>query len=306
MISEDIYSMSTVITVSVPRNSENADELIAKAKELIYSIENSESVNINNSDIAKFNKSENGIEGVCEDTKSILTTALDLADKTKGAFNPCIGTLSSLWNITGENPTVPSDNSIKEAHSHTDYNSVLISGNMLLKSDSALKIDTGGITKGYALQKTVELLSQSAEYGTVSFGGNVGVFGKKPDGAKWKVGIKNPFDTSKEIGYIRIDDGYIAVSGDYERYFEENGIRYHHILDPETGYPVDNGVHSVAVYAKDATLGDALSTALFVMGYEKGVEFYRSGIYDFEALFITDDGVFTTDKLDYHGEADQE
>ena len=302
LVGTDIYTMSTVVTVSIPKNTENKEELLSKAKSLIYGIENEMSVNIKASDIAKFNQSEAGISDIGEDTAKIMKIALDVADKTDGAFNPCMGALTSLWDITGKAPRVPDAVDIEAALTHTDYKDLKIEENELKKSDSELKIDSGGITKGYALQRAVELLSENARYGTVSFGGNVGVFGKKPDSSPWKVGIKNPFDTGKEVGYIQIDGGYIAVSGDYERYFEENGKRYHHILNPKTGYPTDNRVHSVAVYCKDATLGDALSTALFVMGYEKGMELYHSGKYDYEALFITDDGIFKTDNLDFHGE----
>ena len=151
-----------------------------------------------------------------------------------------------------------------------------------------------GFGLGWIVCKVVTMLSEKAPYGMISFGGNVGVWGQKPTGGAWEIGIKDPFDTEGVVGKIRTDGGFVSVSGDYERFFEVDGKKYHHIFDPKTGYPVDNGLRSVAVYTKDAALGDALSTALFVMGYDKAMEFYNSGIYDFEALFITDNEILMT------------
>ena len=119
--------------------------------------------------------------------------------------------------------------------------------------------------------------------------GNVGVYGDKPDGGAWKIAVRNPRDTAAVIGTISVGEGYVAVSGDYERYFIENGKRYCHIIDPATGWPVDNGVWSTAVYSENALYGDLLSTALFVLGLEAGLEYCEeNGV---AALFVTAGGV---------------
>ena len=117
-------------------------------------------------------------------------------------------------------------------------------------------------------------------------GGNIGVFGTKPNSEKFKIGICDPDDASGVVGYLSISSGFISVSGDYERYFEENGERYHHIIDPATGYPAKSDVRSVAVYANNGAAADALSTALFVMGEEKALEFYGENKIAFEAIII--------------------
>ncbi len=266
-LSRDMYAMNTVISVNIPADVKGADALMEEAQLLIDGLEAKLSATREQSEISTGEYSD--------ETLSVLDYAYEISRNTGGAYDPECLALTRLWRIN-DGGYIPDEEEISAA---------------LEKND----IDLGGIAKGYALQKTVELLSEKAEYGMVSFGGNVGVWGNKPDGTDWTVGIKDPYDTSSVVGKVILSDGgYIAVSGDYERYFEQDGIRYHHIFDPETGYPVYNGTHSTAVYTKDGALGDALSTALFVMGYDKAIELYNSGIYEFEALFVTDEGVFMT------------
>lgn len=292
-VCRDIYAMSTVISVNIPEGVKNADKLITDAEELIYSMEKLFSATDEKSEISTFNQSKYGCE-LSSDTLNVIETALDVAKNTKGAYDPTCLALTKLWNIT-EGGYLPVESEITEALKYTDYTLLSIEDNSLKKSSPAVSADLGGVAKGYTLGKCVELLQKDCSYGMISLGGNVGVWGKKPDSSKWNIGIKDPFDTSSVIGCFEIDEGYISVSGDYERFFEKNGVRYHHIFDTKTGYPVDNGVHSVAVYTNDAALGDALSTALFVMGYENTLSLYESKIYDFEALFVTDDGIFMTE-----------
>ncbi|MBE6573176.1 MAG: FAD:protein FMN transferase [Ruminococcaceae bacterium] len=292
-ISRDIYAMSTVISVSIPENTKNSDALIKKAEELIYSLESLLSATDKKSEISRFNQSSEGTK-LSKDTLKVISTALDVAKNTNGAYDPTCLYLTELWNIS-EGGYLPTEDELSEALKKTDHSLLRIDKDTLKKESTDIRIDLGGVAKGYALERTVELLKKDCNFGMVSFGGNVGVWGDKPDSSKWEIGIKDPFNTNEVIGFFKVDEGYISVSGDYERYFEKDGVRYHHIFDPETGHPVDNGIHSVAVYTKDGALGDALSTALFVMGYEDAIELYESEIYDFEALFVTDDGIFMTD-----------
>ena len=173
----------------------------------------------------------------------------------------------------------------------------MISNNVLTKSDSLIKIDLGGIGKGYASDALVEYLKEYVNYGMVSFGSNVAVWGEKPDGTKYKIGIKNPLDTGTLIGYIDMSEGVLSVSGDYERYVEIKGQRYHHIIDPSTGYPTNNGIHSVSVICEKGIYADALSTAFMVMGVDKVLELYKSDQIDFEVLFVTDSGIVMSDGM---------
>ena len=293
----EIYCMNTVITISVPSDVKGLEEICNEAVSYIYELESRLSITASDSDINGFNRS--ALEYTPkEDLLTLMYYALDVAEKTGGAYEPTILPLTELWNVTGGG-YLPTENEVAVALSTVGYETIFIEDEKLLKS-SAVRVDLGGIAKGYALGKNVRLLSEDIPYGMVSFGGNVGVWGQKPDGTAWEVGIKNPFNTEKVVGKIIMPQygGYVSVSGDYERYFEKDGKKYHHIIDPNTGYPVDNGLHSVAVYTTDATVGDALSTALFVMGYEKAIEFYELGLYDFEAVFVTDDDVYMTEGME--------
>lgn len=289
----DIYAMDTVVSISIPSSVDKAEKYCNDAVYYINELDGILSVTNSESELYKFNSTADAmtIEG---DFLDVMRYTLDIAEKTEGAFDPTCYSLTELWNIS-DGGYLPTLTEVAMALSYVDHNALVLKDDSLSKT-SAVRVDLGGIAKGYALGKTVYMLSENVPYGMISFGGNVGVWGEKPDGSAWEIGIKDPFDTEKTVGKVILPElgGYVAVSGDYERYFEKDGKRYHHVFDPETGFPVDNGIHSVAVYTKDATIGDALSTALFVMGTEKAMEFYKSGIYEFEALFITDDGIEMT------------
>ena len=153
-------------------------------------------------------------------------------------------------------------------------------------------IDFGGIAKGYTGQKLAELFQ---EYGVssalVSLGGNIQAIGTKPDGNSWKVGIRDPKGGQQDyIGVLSVENQAVVTSGGYERYFEENGETYIHIINPRTGYPADGDLLSVTIVSKDGTLADGMSTALYIMGYEKACQFWRQHREEFNVILVTDDG----------------
>ena len=233
---------------------------------------------------------------------SVLETAFQMYELTGGAYDPTIGALTDLWNVNGGGP-VPGEEAIAEALTHRGPENLTIDGSSVTKTDTALQIDLGGVGKGYALQEVLSYLSTTEiPYGLVSMGGNIGVFGQKPDASPYQIGIKDPHDTDTIVGYLYISSGFVSVSGDYERFFRQEGVVYHHILDPETGWPADSGLSSVAVYTQNDASADALSTALFVMGAEEGMALYESGQVQFEAVFITaDDRIIVTPGLTEDG-----
>ena len=154
-----------------------------------------------------------------------------------------------------------------------------------------MQLDLGAAGKGLALQEIQALLAERPEISgaVISLGGSILTFGSKPDGSTWRVGIMNPEDTSSNIGILSLEGQWcVSTSGDYERYAEIDGVRYHHILDPETGYPADSGVRGVTILTKEGLAGDALSTACFILGPEKGMALARK--YGAEALFVLEDG----------------
>ena len=246
------------------------------------------------SQLSSINTEVSMMLGVDEDLLSTLETAEKLRELTGGAYDYTLGALTELWNVTGGGP-VPSYDAITDALSHTGEDKFVIDGTTVNKNDPLAKIDLGGIGKGMATQILLEYLdTTNVEYGIISLGGNIGVYGTKPEYGTYKIGVRDPDDAAGVIGYMFIPSGFVSVSGDYERFFEENGVKYHHILDPETGSPVNNGVRSVAVHTSNGASADALSTALFVLGPEKSLALYNEGTLKFDAIFTMDDGTVIT------------
>ena len=285
------FAMDTVITLRLSPDADKARmaEIFAEVESITAEIAESLSRTHPQGDTCRFNASAEGVTDASEAFRVVTERAMEIAADTDGAFSPAMGTLTDLWNVNGGGP-VPAEEAIAEALSHTDFRMITLAENGAVKTDSALRMDFGAIGKGYAAQKVLEYLrTTEIRYGLVSFGGNVGVFGEKPDGTPFKIGLTDPKDTSRTAGYLLAETGFVSVSGDYERYFDEGGIRYHHILDPKTGWPAQSGLSSVAVFSTDGALADALSTALFVMGEEKALAYYDAHAGEFEAVLITNE-----------------
>ncbi len=307
------FAMDTEVTVRLAREKYEEGEYfkdnelsdivkkcadIAKEKEALLSAADETSV------LSELNTETDYFLSVDPELMAVIERSSELSEGTDGAFDITIGSVTKLWNITGESPAVPSDEEISEALSHVGSDKIVTDGSSLRKTDRLTRLDLGAIGKGYTLGKTIEYLnSTDVKYGIVSFGGNVGVFGMKNDGAKFKVAIKDAIDTGSYAGYVFINNQYVSVSGDYERYFTADGKKYSHIFDPSTGRPAETDITGVAVICKDPSLADALSTAVYVKGTDAALEFYKSGKYDFEALIQKKDGsvVLTDDLAEKYG-----
>jgi len=302
MSSRDFVAMDTVFSLkigSISNESGNSEaEVFDECEKLTANIENVLSATINSSDVADFNSDIDMMLDADPVFIEVLTVAMDLSELTNGSYDPAIGVLTSLWNVKGGGP-VPSAEAIASAMEVCGTSNIEITDNGIRKLNPDVKLDLGGIGKGYAAQKLAEYLySAGVSYGIVSAGRTVGVFGTKPDGSSFKIGIADPSDANAVVGYLYAGSGFVSVAGDYEQYFEADGVRYHHIIDPATGYPSDSGLSSVAVFSQNGATADALSTAFMVMGYEKSMEFYKSSNLSFEAVFIgTDGSVMLTDGL---------
>ena len=256
---------------------------------------------IEGSDIANLNENASEDESVApsEWTYDYLEKVLGLAEKSNGAFDPTLGRLSQLWNLGTDNPYIPKKSEVTELLSETGWEKITLDdGNVYLKDD--VQIDLGAVGKGIGCDEALKLLEDAdAEAAVVSVGGSILTYGDKPDGKPWKVGIANPRTEDGEayLGALTIEGTRsISTSGDYEKYVIQDGVRYHHILDPETGYPAESGLISVTIVCEDGWLSDGLSTACFVLGYEDSLPLLEA--YQAEAVFVTEDKkVLVTDGL---------
>ena len=221
------------------------------------------------------------------------------------AFDPTLAPMLDAWGFTKDERRVPSADELKELLSHTGCGKVALEktadGWTVTLLDGA-QLDLGGIAKGYAADLLrAQLEKEGVTSATLDLGGDVFVMGRKTDGSDWRIAVKDPADTESYLGIVSAADKFIVTSGVYERYFEENGVRYHHILDPKTGCPAESGLVSVTVLCENGAWADALSTACFVLGPD-GALALRDDLADqgtdFELILVTDDGrVLYTDGL---------
>ncbi|MBQ3054095.1 MAG: FAD:protein FMN transferase [Clostridia bacterium] len=221
-----------------------------------------------NGNLYKLNN-EGGTVSFDSDTIKVLEVAEDIKIKSNGAFNVAIRPLVELWGFNGNYRKVPTDTDIADTLSVIASTQIKREGNKVSITPKG-KIDLSGIAKGYASDKASEILKEyDVDFAILDFGGNIMTYGQKPDGSPFKISI----DDGKEgvFATLSIKSGAVITSGEYQRYFEENGKKYHHILDPKTGFPAENGLVSVTILSDSGVLADALSTACFVLGAEDGI-----------------------------------
>lgn len=229
---------------------------------------------------------------VSDDTYRVLEAAEKYAGLSDGAFDITVYPLVALWGVGTDAARVPTPEEIEAAKALVGYQDLVLDPDVhtaFLKRPG-MGLDLGGIAKGYAADRTAEKLKgQGIERGIVNLGGNVLAMGTKPDGSPWRIGIQNPMsDRGEYIGIVEATNKTVVTSGIYERYFEKDGVRYHHILDPKTGYPADNGLAGVSILTDTSMDADALSTACFVLGPEKAMAMANS-LEGVDVLFITKD-----------------
>lgn len=244
-----------------------------------------------------------------EDFYRWVEVSLDLAEKSGGAFDPTIGNLTRLWNIEGENPVVPPQAEIDEVLSHVGYENISIEEkDKTISMAEDCTLDLGAVGKGIACDVVRDYLRGQEEVSgaVIAVGGSILTWGSKPDGSDWSVAIQDPEgEDGSYMGVLQLaGTACVSTSGDYEKYFEQDGKRYHHILDPADGYPSESGLSSVTVVCPDAgewkeyagLLSDGLSTACFVLGEERGRELLEQ--YGMEGVFIDKEkNVTVTDGL---------
>ena len=298
---KQLFAMDTYMEFTAyGKNSEKAvDAAIEEVQKLdaMLSAENSKS------EVYALN--EQGNLQATDDLAELILRGKEIYQETDGLFDDTIYPVMKLWGFPTGNYHVPTAAEVQKKLALVDGNKVEIQTRdsdekgrdskekanfVTLGADQ--QIDFGGIAKGYTGQKLAELFQ---EYGVssalVSLGGNIQAIGTKPDGSSWKVGIRDPKGGQQDyIGVLSVENQAVVTSGGYERYFEEDGETYIHIINPRTGYPADGDLLSVTIVSKDGTLADGMSTALYIMGYEKACQFWRQHREEFNVILVTDDG----------------
>ena len=276
-------AMDTVMSLTVYGGSETCEKVRDRAAEL------DKKLSAVDEDSEIFALDRDGNARLSEDTAKLVRRSLELCEKLEGYFDVTVYPAVREWGFTTGEYKVPDEKTLAELARRIDYTAVTVDGNTV-KLPEGVMIDLGAVAKGYLADEAGRIAAESGADGAVlNLGGTVKLFGKKPDGTEFGIGIADPGSPAAYFGILSLDEGVISTSGGYERYFELDGKRYIHILDPNTATPVDNGVLSVTAVTDEGVYADALSTALFVMGEEKAADFYRKH-GDFEYLMLTADG----------------
>ena len=280
----EIFAMDTVMELTV--YGSGAADRTRETAELLSGLEAKLSVTRADSEVARLNAGKT--VDLSKETAELLRRSLRLRDETGGALEPFLYPLTRLWGFTTGDYRVPSDAEIAETLAG------IRGGSYTLEGDTAslhgLALDFGAVAKGYAGQLAAERLrAEGVTSAILSLGGNVQTVGLKPDGSLWNVAIRDPEDPEGYLGVLAVGETAVVTSGGYQRYFEEDGVRYIHILDPETGRPADAGLSSVTIVSADGLLADGLSTALYVLGLDRAEALWRDRS-DFEVVLVAKDG----------------
>lgn len=287
--SKDIFAMDTYMTVTA--YGDQAQEAVDEAEKEIQRLDELLSTGNEESEIAKLNQT--GSATLSEDAGYLVERALELNKETDGAFDIAIYPIMEAWGFPTQNYQVPTEDTLKSLMQLTDASKITYNedSRKISFGQEGMKIDLGGIAKGYTSSRIMNIFKENnISSGLVNLGGNVQALGTKTDGSKWRVAVQSPDDTEDYLGILSVQDKAVITSGGYERYFEQDGKTYHHIIDPKTGYPAENGLTSVTIVSEDGTLADGLSTSLFIMGKEKAIEFWKAHSDEFDTIMLTEDG----------------
>ncbi len=280
------FAMDTYMTVSV--YGENAETAAEKVSDKITELDGLWSATNENSEIFRIDHGNGEALEISAETADILQKALEISEFTGGALDCTIYPVLTEWGFTTGEYHVPDDEKIKELLLRTGYEKISLNGNILTVPEG-MQIDLGAVGKGQASEIAAKILRENGiEHALIDLGGNIRTVGNKPDGSDWRLGLRSPFDEDN-IGVIEISEGAAVTSGGYERYFVgDDGKKYSHIIDPDSGRPAESGLVSVTVIGNDAALCDGLATAMFVLGAEKSEALWRQRS-DIDMILVTDD-----------------
>lgn len=295
---ESFFVMDTVFTLRLYGEKNEVRPYFTSTRALLTEIESALSCTLPESDVSRINAQRTAGE-LSHHTVAVLRIAGEAMLLTDGAYLPTMGAVTALWKEAGERDTLPDGKSLSTALAAARLGFSLEDGECTLLGEGAL-LDLGGIGKGYAADLVLAHLTEAGiKGGLLSFGSSVAVFGEKGNGEPFRISLRHPRESTATVGTLTSPFGVLSVSGDYERYVTVNGVRYHHVLDPQNGYPSDSGIASVAVLCESGAMSDALSTAFLVMGRERAEALLSTKAVSAKAVFITAAGeAFTTEGLE--------
>ncbi len=303
-------AMNTFMTLKT--YGKNAAKANLEVKARICELESYFSTTLPESDVFRINNSNSDYEFLHDETARLALYALEMAKKTDGALNPAIYPIVKAWGFTTGEYKIPSESEILSILPYTDFSEIQIEEiakpenaeksekKIIFHKQDGMMIDFGAVAKGFAGDEAVKILELfGIKSAILDLGGNIVALGAKPDGTEWNVGIKNPWDGENPVAGIKIKNQCVVTSGGYERFFVgADGKKYIHIFDGKTGFPAENELESVSVVSESGAYADSLSTALFVMGTEKAIDFWKAN-RDFDMILITKDKrIFYTKPLD--------
>lgn len=286
------FAMDTMMDFTIYGES----GLIDQSESLIASLESLVSVTDTGSELYAINQTGSGT--LTGKASSLMEQALEICRRTDGALDLSIYPIVRAWGFTTGSYQVPDEEAIQSLLPLVDYTQIQYDAAIgVVTLPEGMEIDLGSVAKGYAGQLVAQMLrGNGVESALLNFGGNVQTVGAKPDGSPWQIGIKDP-QGEDAMMVLSVEDQAVVTSGGYERYFEQDGQTYWHIMDPSTGHPADSGLISVTIVGDEGVVCDGLSTALFVMGLEKAADLWAQSC-DFEAVFVTASGeVYITEGL---------
>ena len=293
------FAMDTVVSQTLYTTG---DDINSKLTSVLTDVEtNLLSWTNEDSQIYKVNASDGKDTEISGELSGYLERILKIARDSDGAFDPTIGKLIRLWDIGGEDQRIPGEDEIRNVLKYSGYEKVSLAGNNI-SMDEGCSLDLGAAGKGIGCDSVLEYLKSQKDVtaALMNLGGSsVMTYGSKPDGSSWNVAVTDPRAENDDeyLGVVALNGTeFLSTSGDYEKYFIEDGVRYHHIMDPSTGYPAKSGVTGVTVVCDTGLEADALSTACFVLGVEKGSELLKK--YNADGLFVDEDQhVYLTDGM---------
>ncbi|MCR4770731.1 MAG: FAD:protein FMN transferase [Oscillospiraceae bacterium] len=279
-------AMDTLMTLTACGG--DADAALKEAESELHRLEGLLSVTLPDSEISRLNAHGSG--ELSDDCAAVIKKAAEIYELTGGRFDITVSPTVDAWGFYTDDYRVPSEEELAALAALTDGSLVKLSGNHVSLGEGQ-RIDLGGIAKGCAADKVLGIMrSHGVSSGIIALGGNILLFGRRPDGGAWRTAIRSPDDPDGYIGTLSATDTSIVTSGAYQRYFERDGVRWHHIFDPAEARPADSDLASVTVVCPDSALADGLSTALFVMGCDEAAEFWRRHSGMFQLVLYTVDG----------------